>query len=260
MFGTYRKMSLFALLMLALTPTSGALLAQEAPKPQLLSITVTRVKPEMLQEWQDLIKNELNPALQKAGVPFRSVYATALFGDTYQYVSVGPITSFAQYDKPSPLVTAMGQEGATRYGHKIRKCIEGSRTFAERLRPDLSIMTEMSTPPKFAVITLLHVIPGKNSEFENYIKTEILPNYKKLNLPGYFVEQTVFGGDANSYTTIAVMDSFSDLDKGPLLTRAVGEEAAQKILQRGGAFITGVERYFSRYVPELSFSASAPAK
>jgi hypothetical protein len=253
-------MFLFVFLMVTLMAAPGALLAQEAPKPQLISITVTRVKPEMLQEWQDLIKNELNPALQKAGVPFRSVYATAVFGDSYEYVSISPITNFAQYDKPSPLVTAMGQEGLTRYGHKIRKCVDGSYTYAVRLRPDLSIMTEMTGPPKFAVISHVRVVPGKNSEFENFLKTDIVANYKKLNLPGYFVEQTIFGGDANSYTTITVVNSFSDLDKGPLLNQAVGEEGAQKILQRGGAFITSLERYFSRFVPELSFAAAAPAK
>src|SRR3989442_14328952 len=104
MFRNPLKISLFVSLVLAVAlALASDTLAQEAPKPQLISITVTRVKPEMLQDWQDLIKNELNPALQKAGVPFRSVYATAVFGDSYEYVSVAPITSFAQYDKPSPL-------------------------------------------------------------------------------------------------------------------------------------------------------------
>lgn len=240
---------------------SGMVFAQAAKTapaaPSWISVSVTHVKPEMLQDYQDLIKNELNPALQKAGIPWRSTWATAGFGDSYEYVGVAPITNFAQYDQQSPLVRAMGQEGATRFGHKIRKCVDSTRTYAIRFLPDLSVMGDPSATPKFAVVTNVHVIPGKNQEFENWIKAEILPVYKKMNVAGYWVHQTVFGGDANEYTILSLMNNFADLDKGPWLVQAVGAEAAQKILMHGSAFISGVERSFSRVVPELSYTSPA---
>lgn len=230
--------------------------AKAAPAaPSWISVNVTRVKPEMLQDYQDLIKNELNPALQKAGIPWRSTWATAVFGDTYEYVGVTPITNFAQYDQQSPLVRALGQEGATRFGHKIRKCVESGHTYAVIFRPDLSIIGDPAATPKFAVVTNVRVIPGKGADFENWIKSEILPVYKKMNVPGYWVHQTIFGGDANEYTILSLLNNYADLDKGPWLTQAVGAEAAQKILMHGSAFVSGVERSISRVVPELSYTS-----
>jgi hypothetical protein len=49
-------------------------------------------------------------------------------------------------------------------------------------------------------------------------------------------------------------DSFADLDKGPVLVQALGEEGAQKLLQKLPAgVVVHVERSLSRFMPELSF-------
>ena len=70
----------------------------------------------------------------------------------------------------------------------------------------------------------------------------------------YLVTQTIFGGDANEYVTLTMRDSFADLDKGPVLVQALGEEGAQKLLQKLPAgIVVHVERSLSRLVPELSF-------
>ena len=55
----------------ALTLAFSTLCAAQAVTPTL--ITVTQVKPEMLTEWIDLQKNEVIPALKKAGVKSREV-------------------------------------------------------------------------------------------------------------------------------------------------------------------------------------------
>lgn len=227
--------------------------------PAMISVTVTRLKPEMLQDFQDLVKTELNPAFQKAGIPWRSTWSTAGFGETFEYVSVTPIPKFAQYDQPNPMVRALGQEGAIRFGYKMRKCIESSHTYAVNFRPELSIMGDMNKEPKYAVVTNVHVLAGKGPDFENWLKTEILPVYKKMNVPGYWVHQTVFGGDANEYTILSLVDNFADLDKGPWLAQAVGPEAAQKVLQHGSMFVAKVERSVAKYHPELSY-ATPPEK
>jgi len=45
-----------------------------------LRVTVTQVKPEMLNEWIDLRRSEVVPVLKKAGVNARTVYSSGLFG------------------------------------------------------------------------------------------------------------------------------------------------------------------------------------
>ena len=43
-------------------------LAQSDPTANRARVTITKVKPEMLNEWLDLQKNEVMPALKKAGI------------------------------------------------------------------------------------------------------------------------------------------------------------------------------------------------
>lgn len=72
-------------------------LAQSAA-PQFIRLTIMHVKPEMLNEWLDLQKNEVVPALKKAGQTTRSVYHTSLFGNSYEYVVITPFQKYAEFD------------------------------------------------------------------------------------------------------------------------------------------------------------------
>ena len=45
--------------------------AAQGPPPARTQVTTTQVKPEMLTAWQELQRNEVVPALKKAGVPWR---------------------------------------------------------------------------------------------------------------------------------------------------------------------------------------------
>jgi hypothetical protein len=58
---TARTMRIFGVLLLLAAP--AVVLAQLAPQaPARYLVQVTQVKPEMLSEWMDLQKNEVNPA------------------------------------------------------------------------------------------------------------------------------------------------------------------------------------------------------
>ena len=112
-----------------------------APTQSWHSISIVRVKPDMVTEWQDLQKNVVNKALRKAGVKERGVFETAVFGNSYEYVIISPIASFAQYDEPmSPLRKALGDDAWRDYVAKSRRCIVSVQTFADLERPDLSYM------------------------------------------------------------------------------------------------------------------------
>jgi hypothetical protein len=71
-------------------------------------VTITHVRPDMLTEWVDLQKNEVVPALKKAGEKTRTVYVSGLFGSSYEYVIITPIASFAQFDGDSPILKTLG--------------------------------------------------------------------------------------------------------------------------------------------------------
>ena len=54
-------------------------------------------------------------------------------------------------------------------------------------------------------------------------------------------------------------DSFADLDKGTVHVQALGEEGAQKLMQKmpAGA-VVHLERSITRFVPELSLMPPTP--
>jgi hypothetical protein len=263
-------LSLSILLMLLATSTTPASLAQSKPEqkmaqappaPQMLSITVVRVRPDMLTEYQDFVKNETIPMLQKAGMKERDAWTTAVFGEGYEYVYVTAISSWADYDGPAPAVKALGQDGARAYGIKARKLITSSHTYAAQARPDLSYMGKMTWPPKMIVVNSISIAPGRNQSFENIIKNDILPALKKAEVAGYFVSQTIHGGDASEYITLTAVDSFAEIGKGSPLVRGMGgQEEFNKYLPKVAGIIVHQERSIMRYVPELSFTATAKAE
>lgn len=232
----------------------------DAPKSEWMSVAVVRVKPDMVAEWQDLQKKIVNPGLKKAGVKERGVFATAVFGEAFEYVILTPITNMSQYDEPmAPLRKALGEDDFRDYQTKVRRCIVSTRTTGIMTRPDLSYLgrtASMSGPPKLVVVNSISVLPGRAAAFESFIKSEVLPVMKKADVIGYFVNQTVFGGDVNEYTTVVFQDSFADIGKGSPFLRVLGPEGAARLSARTAALISRQERMIARYNSELSFEAA----
>ena len=230
--------------------------AQMPPAPSMLSINVVHIKPDMITDYQEFAKNETIPALQKGGVTVREAWTTAVFGESYEYTYVTPIANWADFDGPTPIVKALGQDGARAYGMKARKFITSSRTYAVQMRPDLSFMGKMTWPPKMAVVNSIHVMPGRNQDFENLLKSDVLPAMKKADVLAYLVSQTVHGGDVTEYITLTIVDSFAEMGKGSPLIRGMGQEAFNKFLAKGAGLIAHQERSVIRYVPELSITTA----
>jgi hypothetical protein len=234
-------------------------MADEQP-PQWSSISVVRVKPDMVAEWQDLQKNVVNPALKKAGVKERSVFETAVFGESYEYVVITPITSFAQYDEPmSPLRKTIGEDAYREYQTKSRRCVVSVHTYGELARLDLSYMGKMMTmtgPPKLVVVNSISVVPGRATAFENLVKTDILPVMKKADVTGYFVSQSVFGGDGYGYTSVTFVDSFAEIGKGSPFLRVLGRAGAASLVAKFAGVVAHQERMIAPFNPELSFFAA----
>ena len=234
-------------------PTATA--TQSMATMPLFSVQVVQLKPDMLTEWQEFQKSEAIPTLQKGGIKERAVYQPAPFGHAFEYWLVTPITNFAQYDDPaaSPIVKALGQDGARAYGAKIRRLIASSRTYAVRQRADLSYTANPDVMLPIGVISWYSVAPGRRPDFENYLRNDLLPVLKQGQTPGFGVFQALFGGDGNEMVTITSYNTYADIDKGPPMVRVLGPEGAAKLEAKLTGIVTHVERTISRYVPDLSF-------
>lgn len=238
----------------AQTPTPSP-----APTPEFLSLTVVSVKPEMITEFQNFMKNTTNPALKKGGLKWREVWqTTGAAGDAFEYVLVTPLGKFAEFDGPSALEKGLGAQGMPAWQAKAGSLVTSVRRFIIRTRPDLSFAAQRSGPPKLAVLHSVQIAPNRNDDYENYLKNDFVPVMKQAGVT-YLVTQTIFGGNANEYITLTMRDSFADLDKGPVLIQALGPEGAQKLTQKLPAgTVVNLERSLTRLVPELSILPSAP--
>jgi hypothetical protein len=226
---------------------------QAAPASQWLVITRVSVKPEMMAEFRNFMKNTTNPALKKGGIKWRNVWqSTNYAGDAFEFVTVVPFDKFADFDGPSPLEKGLGSQGFADWSAKAGSLVKDVHRYIVRTRPDLSVMGKMDSPPKLAVISSVHVANGRTQDFENYIKNDLGPVFAKGGAT-YLVSQTIFGGDANEYVTLTMRDSFAEIDKGPVPVQVLGSDGAQKLFMKLPAgTITHIERTIMRFVPELS--------
>ena len=226
-----------------------------APPPQRITVVVTHVKPDMISTYEDLIKNVANPALKKAGVPWRETWATAS-GQGFTRISVTPLANYAELDQPNPLQRALGADGVASYNAKLRPTIESTHTYAETVRQDLSILSNSSTPPAFAVVQTFQVAAGKGDEFTSSMTSDYLPNYKKAGVKDFWVYATNFGAPGGQIVTVRPIAKYAELDQPGLLNRAgLSADAAAKIGARRAAVSTVIDNEIARFVADLSFGS-----
>ena len=243
---------------LAVVVLAAALAAQQAPPPQRISVNVTQVKPEMLQAYQDLIRNEGVPAYKKAGIAWRHVFANGPFGQGFTFVTVTPITNYAQYDQqPGPIARAIGADGAAKYNAKLRAMIVSQHTTASTLQQNLSLVSNASTPAAFVVVQTIQPLPGRGNEYNAITEKEYVPIYKKAGIKDYWFYINNFGVP-QSATIVRPISKLAELDQpNPLaeaMNKALGAEAAQKLNLRRNALLSVIgPTEVQRFVPELSF-------
>lgn len=229
----------------------GGLGVAQVTQSQLLRVAFVQLKPESAPRWAELQRTELLPAQRKGGVAWRDTWASAASGDLYERVIVTPIASLAQLDSPLPFTKALEPTFAERNS----QLMSGTRVMIVRTRPDLSYGTRPATL-NIGMITTVSVTPGRNVQYESFIKTDFIPGLKKAGVPYYSVGQIVYGGDTNQYVTLLTFDNFADLASGHPVERALGADGAARLLQKAGSFITRVERTLIRYLGDLSFRSA----
>lgn len=228
--------------------------AQNPPAQQSYEVTTVQVKPEMSREYEDYLKNEAIPALQKGGVKQRAAWKTATFGAGGEYVYLTPIESLAQFDNPHPLVKALGQEGATALLAKRARLISSSRVVQVTARPDLGFAPKADYAYKLGVGVNVTVTPGRTADYEKYVK-DLSATLAKTNAKGLLVGKAGLGGDPNSYRLMALFDNWADLEK---FQAAYAKASAEtKLTPAAAGVVAHTEWRVYRYVPELSITSAS---
>ena len=238
------------------TPAAQAKPAADLAKMPLVGVTVVQIKPELVNDWLEFQKAETIPTLQKGGIKQRTGLTTAV-GQSFEYVFLTPMANLAERDGDSPIVKALGQEGARAYAQKNRKFMASQRTHIVRFRTDLTYQPDPAAQLPLAVVSDYSLVAGRTADFENYIRTDLTPAHKQLKTGGFLVYQELFGGDGNAFVIATPVRAFADLDQGPAIQRAYGQARAAAIQQKLNGIVAHVERTLSRMVPELTFTSRA---
>jgi len=239
-------------LVLALADTVPTV-AQTAPPPNRQQVTLVRLKPDMVDEWLDLQKNQLIPAQKKGGVTTRTTLQTVL-GNAFEYATIIPYPSFGILDGQNAQQKALGTEAAAQLAAKIRRCVLTQSTYLLNRRDDLGIPQGTATAAR---TTVVRPLPGKQAEYLDYIKNDMLPVMKKAKaagkIAGYTVSIRGVGAAAGELTTTTYYNKFADLDAGNPAIAVAGEAAATAMTAKAATLATNVQVMVRRRVADLSF-------
>jgi hypothetical protein len=230
-----------------------AISTDQAPRQRYLVI-VTHVKPEMAPQFREFYQKETTPAQQKGGVKQQSVWTTANLGEGFEYVTIRPIEGLQLFDEPNALTKALGEEGVRKWAAKRATMIVSSRSYIMQARPEMSIAPNPNEAPKLAFVVRQSIAPGRSTDYENYVKTDVLPILKKTNPKGFLMNKVGTGGDTEEYISAALMDSFADYEKW---TAALTKEGYANVVSKRAGIMMHRESAVYRYVPELSLPQPA---
>ncbi len=228
-------------------------LAQDADS--WMRVDYLQVLPRELDEFIELQLEEVNPALQRAGVPWRSAWRTAEFGNTYERLFVTPMESLADLDFGGPLGRVLEPDRLARIADRVRRTLASRQSYAVRYRPDLSVESDDVSGLSLAWITSLQVAPGRNADWEAFLR-EHTPQFRGADVV-FGVYERVFGPGPSVWQIVENHASFAELDRPTILQRTYGEQADEVAARLAGVLLS-IERTVLRYDPELSFSAVAP--
>jgi len=236
--------------------TLPALRAQSTPAPEWSLVTLTTIKPEMRANYEAFQK-EMSAAYKKAEVPSRAVLQT-MMGNVFQYVSVTPLAHFADMDGPSPVERALGKADAEGLMRKGAACLTSVQRVASLALNDISIRTKTQEKSQYVIVTSYHLAAGKEADFNAWMKNEYLPAIKKAEVKNLWLSASVFGGERNERIAVRPIKNMAEIDAGPVLTKALGQEGANKVWAKTAGVIDSIHFSVLRYRTDLSYDTSPP--
>jgi hypothetical protein len=195
-------------------------LAMGQPVPDLMRISYYKVKAGGTYDYAEGIKL-VNEAYKKQGTPWRRAWSATLFGQTFTGVLVTPVKNFAQYDSPGPM-SGMSTADNIKFQTVMRSAVEESRHVLARFAPELSIIPGPLPQKTHARMMTVVVKPGKNLEFEEMIKTMLLPALKQAGINDYRVNRVLLGSAVGEYIIVMPFAKWADVDALPTTEKILG--------------------------------------
>ncbi len=241
---------------LVVLSTGLSVLAREAQEsaaasPNWLRVDVVNVVPDRYDDYIQLQLEEVNPALKQAGVPWRAVWRTAEFGNSYELQFVSPIGDLSDYDTGGPVARVMRPDRFRRLVDRLRTYTVTRRSYAVEYRQELSVESDQAAELFLARVATIQIAPGRASDWEAFL-LESLPKFRGADVV-FGVYRWLFGPGPATWQIVENHASFSDLAQPSIVARAFGDQASGVVSELAGVVVS-IERTVLRYDAELSYS------
>ena len=237
---------MLAVSILASLAPAGASAQDVAP---WIEMTIVGVDPGRVDEFL-AAQRELSALDKEAGVPWRNVSRTAVFGDTYRFVVMTPLANFARFDRAAEVDAARGAVIS-----RIRHVITSRTTYALRTTPGLDNPLPDDTEPSLTIVQIVSVASGREQDYLRVMAEDVLPHFKEAEMH-HTSGALTFGGESG-YVHFFHVGSFAALDQGSPLARALGARGAQEVMGKLSGVVRRSEQWLVRYLPDLSFRPEA---
>jgi len=205
----------------------------------------------MVNEWLDLQRHEVVPALKKGGTRTRTVYQTNI-GPGFEFLIVTPFEKYAEFDGDGAQVKALGEAAAARLAEKLRKCTESNANWIITELTNISNIIPNAPPPAKIVSTRYRIAPGKMQDFQNLVKTDVLPALQKAKSP-VTINSRGMGANPNDVVATSPISKYAEFDEPSPLERALGSDGMAKLLAKAVGILTPIETIVRTRVADLSF-------
>jgi len=179
--------------------------------PDYIILTVTTLQPGAFQDYAAL-QRELVPTRKKINAWYGQY--NQLFGAQAQ-VSIAP-TSLADYDQtPSRFAAAMGEAGMSRFQSRVGNSVAGNQRYLLRTNKELRISDAARQELPILVLSRVRVTAGRDAEFQDYIKTTVIPAFRKAGVRRYSIARVYAGAGVNDYFSFRAHAKVADTDVPP---------------------------------------------
>ncbi len=239
-----------------LTGLSTVCFPQTDAQPGWTGSTTTRVKPEMRREFEASLK-QLMAAYKKSGVPwFLTLQNFA--GETTEYTTVVPVTKFGDLDGPPVVVKVLGEQKWENLSRKIDRCYTTqTRQYAAR-QTELEINKTDAPMGTYWLETRTLVAQGRMDDYLTWIKNEYLPALEKAGVARFFVSRPIFGGEGAEVVSSRMLKNLAEIDGGPVLTKALGEEGARAVNAKSVPLVRSSTTRIVLVRTDLTYSTAGP--
>jgi len=260
---TSRLKALWAVVSLLVIAPLGVSFAQNAAPPANIRTLVQAIqlKPGRAAEWRALQRDEVMPALKKAGVTTRVTLET-LFGDTNEYVTLRPLTNFAEFDDQQGLLQrVLGAKAGDALAAKLADCTASTQRYIITQQGALAITTNAG-PIYVTTRYRLADGPGGGAAFADFLSGEVMPMMQQAKtagrIAGWGVSITNQGAEEQGlrilttyYPNLAALDAVTAA--GGVAQATLGQAEAQTLATKQARLVTVVRTAIRRRIADLSY-------